>query len=112
MKVLLSLLLLFTAGAAWADPPLKTVYQSGSTTKFTWQWPYHTYQTKTTYQYQPSPANSGYRQITQANVNEDLSNYRFHNSHLTYQNQWGYFFPAGTRPVHVGSWSTFITPAH
>lgn len=111
MKQFLPILFLLAAGAALADPPMKTVYQSGSTTKFTWQWPYHTTQSSTTYQTQLSPAGSGYRQAS-AVIAGDLSQYRFHNSHLTYQNQWGYFFPAGTRPVKIGNgWSTFITPS-
>src|SRR2546426_7501486 len=38
------------------------------------------------------------------------SQYRFHNSHLTYQNQWGYFFPAGTKPVRNNGAVVFKSP--
>jgi hypothetical protein len=110
MRSVLTILLLFAAGAAWADPPMKTVYQKSSTATFGWFWPYKTTHTTTEISSHPSVEGSGYRQLCAYPTNEDVSIYRFHNSHRTYQNQWGYFFPAGTRPVRVGSGSAFVTP--
>jgi hypothetical protein len=112
MRFFLTLIFLVITGAVLADPPMKTIYSRSSTTKFTWTWPYHTVQTKTYFQDIPSPAGSGY-QIVDSGIYRtpvDVSYYRFHNYHLTYQNQWGYFFPPGTRPVKTSAGDLFVSP--
>jgi hypothetical protein len=110
MRSLLAILLLLTVGAAWADPPMKVVYQKTSSATFGWYWPYKTTHTTTEVSTYPSPMGSGYRQLCAYYPYEDVSQYRFHNSHRTYHDQWGYFFPEGTRPIRVGSGSAFVTP--
>ena len=110
MRSLFILLLLLITDATWADPPMKVVYQKTSSATFGWFWPYHTTQTSTSIQTYPSPYGSSIRQVPTYLTNEDVSQYRFHNSHLTYQNQWGYFFPNGTRAVQFGTGSAFVAP--
>ena len=112
MRFFLTLIFLMITGAVLADPPMKTIYSRSSTTKFTWTWPYHTVQTKTYVQDLPSPAGSGYQTVDSGiyRTPEDVSYYRFHNYHLTYQNQWGYFFPPGTRPVRNYGAFLFVSP--
>jgi len=109
MKPFLFLLLLLT-GTAWADPPMKMVYQKTSSATFSWNWPYHTTHTTTETQTHFSPSGSALRQVGVYPNCDDLSRYRYHNPQRTYLNQWGYFFPKGTRPVRVGSGSAFLTP--
>jgi hypothetical protein len=89
---------------------MKTVYSDSSTTKFIWTWPLHTNQTKTFFQDHPSPAGSGLQLSYGYAAQEDVSKYRFHNAHLTYKNQWGYFFPPGTRPVKQNGLAVFVSP--
>ena len=100
---------LMMMGAALADPPMKTVYSDSSTTNFSWTWPYHTTQSKTLIATHPSLTGSGYK-TNLFGTQEDLSKFRYHHRHLTYQNQWGYFFPAGTKPVKSGTGDFFVTP--
>jgi len=95
-------------GAALADPPMKTVSQSTSSTTFGWYWPFQTTQTRTSTQTHAAPLGSAYK--TSYGTSEDVSKYRFHNSHLTYQNQWGYFFPPGTKPVRNNGAVLFTSP--
>jgi hypothetical protein len=102
MRVLLfSLFFIVIAQAAQADPPMKVIYSTTTTTHFNWNWPYHPVQKYTSVQIKP------YRVVSPNKVSyatkEDVSQYRFHNRHLTYQNQWGYFFPEGTKPVKNGN---------
>jgi hypothetical protein len=104
---LFSFFLILTC-AALADPPMKTVYNNSSTTNFTWTWPYHTNQTRTSFRDHPSPTGSFFK--TSYATQEDVSQYRFHNAHLTYQNEWGYFFPSGTRPIQNNGSVFFVTP--
>jgi hypothetical protein len=111
MKLVLTILFLLTVGAAWADPPMKVIYQKSSSAGFSWYWPYKTWHKTTSTQTHVSGSGSGYRTIVDYPTYDDLSKYRFHNPQRTYLNQWGYFFPAGTRPVRVGSGSALLVPA-
>jgi hypothetical protein len=112
MRFFLTFVLIMITGAVLADPPMKTVYSDSSTTKFTWTWPYHTVQKKTYFQDFPYPLGSSYQTSGYGIYRnpEDVSQYRFHNSHLTYKNQWGYFFPDGTRPVKTSTGALFVSP--
>jgi hypothetical protein len=112
MRFFFSLIFLVSTGAVLADPPMKMIYSQSSTTKFTWTWPYHTIRTKTYFQDFPAPEGSGYQTIDSGTYRtpEDVSHYRFHNYHLTYKNQWGYFFPPGTRPVKTNAGALFVSP--
>jgi hypothetical protein len=112
MRFFLTFIFVIITGMALADPPMKTIYSDSSTTKFAWTWPYHTVQTKTYFQDFPSPMGSGYQTSGYGIYRnpEDVSQYRFHNSYLTYRNQWGYFFPQGTRPVRTNVGSLFVSP--
>jgi hypothetical protein len=101
---------LIMTGAALADPPMKTVYSDSSTTKFSWTWPYHTTQSKTLVVTHLAPEGSGYKIFNPYCPQGELSKFRYHHAHLTYQNQWGYFFPAGTKPVKSNTGDFFITP--
>ena len=100
---------LMMTGAVLADPPMKTIYSDSSTTNFSWTWPYHTNQIKTLVQTHPSLAGSGFKTNTYGTW-DDVSKYRFHNAHLTYKNQWGYFFPPGTKPVKNNGAVLFVSP--
>ena len=107
MKPVLAILFLGIAGMAWADPPMKTIYSDSSTTKFTWVWPYHTVQKGTSFQDKPLPNGSSLQTVFC--TPDDLSRFRYHNAHLTFQNQWGYFFPLGTKPVRSNTGDWFVT---
>ncbi|HTA76611.1 MAG TPA: hypothetical protein VK791_05600 [bacterium] len=110
MRFFFILISLLATGAALADPPMKTVYSSTSDTHFAWSWPYHTTQTSTSTQTHPAPLGSGYKTNVNYSTNEDVSIYRFHNPQLTYKNEWGYFFPKGTRPVKNNGAVYFMSP--
>ena len=112
MRFFLILIFIVMAGTVLADPPMKTVYSDSSSTKFSWTWPYHTVQKKTYFQDFPYSAGNGYQSSGYGiYLNpDDVSQYRFHNSYLTYKNQWGYFFPMGTRPVKTNAGALFVSP--
>jgi hypothetical protein len=84
--------LLTAAGAAQAKP-LEVIYNDKVTTKFTWQWPYHTRQTKNYLQTKPYFYTG--RLINVAN--ENVSKYRFYYNQKVCKNDWGYFFHPGDK---------------
>lgn len=87
------LLLLFLAAVpVLADPPLKVVYSSGSTTTFKWTWPYHPVRVYNATQTKPY-----YYTGRVLAIGEDVSKYRFHYPERTCRNDWGYFFPKGVK---------------
>jgi len=110
MRYFLLLILLAFTGAALADPPMKTIYSDKSTTNFSWTWPYHTNQNATWVQTYRAPFGSGYNTRVNYYTGQDVSYYRFHNPQLTYRNQWGYFFPDGTRPIRNNGAVLFVSP--
>lgn len=96
MKQITGLLLLaaflFPTTRVLADPPLKVVYSSGSTTHFNWTWPFRP--VRTYYATQTKPYDYTARVL---NIQEDVSKYRFYHPERTCRNDWGYFFPPGTK---------------
>jgi hypothetical protein len=76
-----------------ADPPMKVVYSTSSTTHFNWNWPYHPVETYTAVQTKPYYYAG---RVFYLNP-EDASKYRFYFSQRTCRNEWGYFFPPGTK---------------
>jgi hypothetical protein len=109
MRFFLILISVIVTGAALADPPMRTIYSSKSETHFGWS-PNHTTQTNTLVQTCPSPLCPGYKANVWYWTPEDVAIYRFHNPQLTYHNQWGYLFPAGTYPVRNYGGVYFVTP--
>jgi hypothetical protein len=92
--ILFSLFLACVAGEALAGPPQKVIYREGKATKFNWEWPYHTTQTKTYLQTKPYYQT---RKLVTKYAGENVSRYRHHYQHKTHLNEWGYWFPKGTR---------------
>ena len=103
----LFLLLFLAAVPVLADPPLKVVYRSGSTTTFKWTWPYHPVRVYSATQTKPYYATGRVLYLS----GEDVSKYRFHYPDRTCRNDWGYFFPKGVKlcPRHPAI--TFGAPA-
>lgn len=89
----LFLLLLLVTVPVLADPPLKVVYSSSSTTTFKWTWPYHPVRVYNATQTKPY----AYTGRAIALMGEDVSKYRFHYPERTCHNDWGYFFPKGVK---------------
>ncbi|GEM_PF-1386647 len=86
-QYLIWLVLFTTVGAAQAKP-LEVIYNDKVTTKFKWQWPYQTKQTKTYLQTKPYFYTGRLLNVT----NENVSKYRFYYTQRTCMNPWGYFF--------------------
>ncbi len=85
---------LFVVGApVFADPPLKVVYTTSATTHFNWKWPYHPVEKYTAVQTKPYYYTGRILYLS----DEDVSKYRFYYSQRTCRNEWGYFFPRGTK---------------
>jgi hypothetical protein len=81
-----------------AQPPMKVVYSTSTTTHFGWKWPYHPVETYNAVQTKPYYYTGRILYLSQ----EDVSKYRFHFPDRTCRNEWGYFFEPGTRlcPLH------------
>ena len=88
------LFFLLAAVPVLADPPLHTVYSSGSTTHFYWTWPFHPVRTYHATQTKPYHYTGRVLALSQG---EDASKYRFHYPERTCRNEWGYFFEPGTK---------------
>ena len=84
---------ILSAAAAYAEPPMKVLYSGTSSTKFSWQWPYHTTRTRTLYQ---TRENVPSRPLIYS-TGDDPAQYRHYFRQFTYRNEWGYFFPKGTK---------------
>jgi hypothetical protein len=76
-----------------ADPPMKVVYSTSATTHFNWKWPYHPVEKYTAVQTKPYYYTGQILNFSQ----EDVSKYRFYFRQRTCRNEWGYFFPPGTK---------------
>ena len=76
-----------------ANPPMKVVYSSSSTTHFNWTWPYHPVRVYTAVQTKPYYYTGRLLYLSQ----EDVSKYRFYYPDRTCRNEWGYFFVPGTK---------------
>lgn len=76
-----------------ANPPMKVVYSTSATTHFNWKWPYHPVEKYTAVQTKPYYYTGRILYLNQ----EDVSKYRFYFSQRTCRNEWGYFFPPGTK---------------
>jgi hypothetical protein len=76
-----------------ADPPMKVVYSNTQTTHFKWTWPFQTLRTYTAVQTKPYYPTGRIIYMTQ----EDISKYRFYFPQRVCRNEWGYYFPPGTR---------------
>ena len=96
------------AGAVFADRPLKVVYKKTITRNFSGKWAAHPKQSYTSIQTYPGSSSQA-QKISYA-TRDDVSKYRFHHSHLTYRNEWGYFFPAGTKAVPNNGVIIFKSP--
>jgi hypothetical protein len=96
------------AGAAFADRPLKVVYKKTVSRSFKGNWSKHPKQTYTIIQ--KSHGSSKQAQKGASSTSDDVSKYRFHNSQMVYRNEWGYFFPDGTKAVPVNGGTVFKTP--
>ncbi len=110
MKSILAGLMLLAASTATADPyyTSKDTYERTVTTNFKWHWPQQTVRT-TTYS-QTKPYYPTGRALFAGQ--EDVSRYRFYYRHRTSLNQWGYFFPEGTKLYsHVPMLSYGTPPA-
>jgi hypothetical protein len=83
-----------SSGAALAGPPMKTLYSKSVSTNFKWHWPYQT--VKTTNYVQNKPYFYTGRLLNLV-TNEDVSKYRHYYRQNICKNDWGYFFPTGTR---------------
>jgi ABC-type sulfate transport system substrate-binding protein len=105
---LLTFLCFLLAAAAFADRPLKTVYKKSITRDFKGTWSKHPKQTYTIIQ--KSHGSSKQAEKISYATRDDVSNYRFHNSHRVYQNGWGYFFPDGTKAVRNNGAVIFKSP--
>jgi hypothetical protein len=89
--ILFALILL--AAAPGRTAPMRVVYSSTKATHFSWKWPYHPVETYTAVQTKPYLYIGRILNLT----HQDLSKYRFHYPNRTCCNDWGYFFPAGTK---------------
>ena len=78
---------------AYADPPLHVLASESHTTHFKWQWPYEPVSTYTSGQTKPYHTMGRIVYLT----HEDLTKYRFHYRQNVYTNEWGYYFPPGTK---------------
>jgi hypothetical protein len=104
----LTIFCLLIATAAFADRPLKVVYKKAVTRDFKGTWSKHPKQTYTIVQ--KSHGSSKQAQKGSSTTSDDATKYRFHNSHLIYQNGWGYFFPNGTKVVPVNGGAVIKSP--
>lgn len=85
---------ILSAVTATAEPPMKVLYSGTTSAKFSWQWPYHTTRTRTLYQtLENVPATRPLVYMT----GDDPAQYRHYFRQFTYRNEWGYFFPKGTK---------------
>lgn len=76
-----------------ADPPLKVIYSTSTTTHFNWTWPYHPVRVYTAVQTKPYYYTGRVLYLS----HEDVSKYRFYYPERTCHNEWGYFFEPGTK---------------
>ena len=76
-----------------ADPPMKVIYSTSATTHFNWNWPYHPVEKYTAVQAKPYYYTGQLMNFTL----EDVSKYRHYFPQRTCRNEWGYFFPPGTK---------------
>jgi hypothetical protein len=77
---------------AQAKPPMKVIYSASKTTHFSWKWPYHPVEKYTAVQTKPYYAGRVFYLSP-----EDVSKYRFYFAQRTCRNEWGYYFPPGTK---------------
>jgi len=92
--IILTLGFFASASVALAAPPMKTLYSKSVSTNFKWHWPYQT--VKTTHYVQTKPYFYTGRLLNLVR-NEDVSKYRHYYRQNICKNDWGYFFPKGTR---------------
>jgi hypothetical protein len=81
------------AAAALANPPMKVISSTSSTTRFDMKWPYHTVTTYNAAQTKPYYSTG---RILYLVTHEDVSKYRHFYPQNTCWHEWGYFFPKGT----------------
>ena len=81
------------AAAALADPPLKVISSTTSSTRFDMKWPYRTVTTYNATQTKPYYSTG---RILYLVTHQDVSKYRFYYPQNTCWHEWGYFFPKGT----------------
>ena len=89
-----------------ADPPMKVVYSTSSSTHFNWNWPFHPVRVYDATQTKPYYYTG---RVLYLLSEEDVSKYRFYYPERTCKNGWGYFFPPGTklcprRPYIIFEW--------
>ncbi len=106
-KPIIFALLLSISGLAWAGPPLHVLYSSTKTTHFKWHWPSETVTTYTAVQTKPYYRTGRRMSLV---TTEDVSKYRYHYRQNTCQNEWGYFFPAGTKLCYHRPYPMFEKP--
>ncbi len=94
MKIFGVILFCFLGAAiALADPPLKVISSTTTSTRFDMKWPYHTVTTYNATQTKPYYTTG---RILYLVTHEDVSKYRYYYPQNTCHNEWGYFFPKGT----------------
>lgn len=87
-------------GTVYANPPMKTLYSKSMSTNFKWHWPYQTVKVSNYLQTKPYFYTGRLLNIV---TSEDVSKYRFYYRQNVCKNEWGYFFPKGTKlcPVNL-----------
>ena len=94
IKKALALFLFLWVSMAWANPPMKVISSVTTSTRFDMKWPYHTVTTYNANQTIPYHTTG---RILYLVTHEDVSKYRYHYPQNTCRNEWGYFFPPGTK---------------
>ncbi len=87
-------LTMFVGIPVLADPPMKVIYSTSATTHFNWKWPYHPVEKYTAVQDQAL--------LLHRSIHEFYPWKTFLNTATTFRqrtcrNEWGYFFPPGTK---------------
>jgi hypothetical protein len=73
---------------------MKVVSSTTTSTRFDMKWPFRTVTTYNASQTRPYYSTG---RIVYLVTQQDVSKYRYHNPQNTCQNEWGYFFPKGTK---------------
>ena len=93
--ITLLILIFFASGnASWAGAPMKTLYSKSVSTNFKWHWPYQTVKISNYKQTKPYFYTGRCLNLV---TNEDVSKYRYYYRQNICKNDWGYFFPKGTK---------------